>query len=161
MKKALLYLIIASFAGIYLVLLAFIGPWFESINGFIDVSVAVFAYLFKAGLISAELTEWLAYTSVFVFMFLFDLVCFIPFLLMMFYIPIDRKIKLLIVSCTIGGVLFFVLNGVPHTIWPLLTLGYSILVIPSFILLNSLFGVRNRETSEQQAFALPADGRVS
>ena len=79
MKKALSYLIIALLAGIYLVLLAFIGPWFENVNGFIDVSVAVFAYLFKAGLISAELTEWLAYTSVFVFRFLFDIVCFIPF----------------------------------------------------------------------------------
>ena len=86
MKKALLYLIIALLAGIYLVLLAFIGPWFESINGFIDVSVAIFAYLFKAGLISAELTELLAYAILFVFRFLFDLVFFMPFLLGISYI---------------------------------------------------------------------------
>ena len=148
MKKALLYLIVASFAGIYLVLLAFIGSWFANVNGFIDVSVAVYSYLFKAGLISAELTELLAHTSWFVFRFLFDLVFFMPFLLGIFYIPINKKIKLLIVSCTIGAISFLVWDEEAQTIWSLIYVGYSILVIPSFILLNSLFGVRNRETSE-------------
>lgn len=133
----------------YVVTLAIMGPWFQENSCIIDIAVWISATLYRSDIIDSTFAHVLANSITFGLSRIFDFILFIPFAIILFFTKIP-KIKLyLLLSLSIivietYGIVFLSDPQSTKNIHLYGFLTFQSIILPSIVLLDSLFGIRNR-----------------